>query len=109
MISAYTSPSCAGGKLLMSMKPKIRDEEDRVDCSRRNQLTLKFSGKVPGSAHQMPSVSNSSRVPILLTSSAALCAPHRLLEIHVLRFSFHYLPQRPSPFGVTAIQYMCVW
>ena len=35
--------------------------------------TLKFSGKVPGSAHQIPSVSSSSRVPILLTSSAALC------------------------------------
>ena len=37
--------------------------------------TLTFSGKVPGSAHQMPSVSSSSRVPILRTSSAALCKP----------------------------------
>ena len=42
-------------------------------CGKQARLTLKFSGKLEGRQHQIPSVSSSRGVPSCSTSRAALC------------------------------------
>ena len=59
----YGSKSSSLHKLLVAQSAHMGAEH-----------ALKFSGKDPGSAHQMPSVSSSSGIPSCSTSALARCA-----------------------------------
>lgn len=59
----YGSESSSLHKLLIAQSAHMGAER-----------ALKFSGKDPGSAHQMPSVSSSSGIPSCSTSALARCA-----------------------------------